>query len=179
MSDYWYNKQFDTKFWKKNLSWSNQFVSNNINSIEQNYEKYPTRNRWNCNCHVIHDDDFDENIIPINYGFLREEYTKVCGVFLREKNIDFDFHLGDIWYNYYKFGQFQEPHVHGSTFTVVHYLIYDKEKHSKTIFTDNVIKLPDISQGDIVIFPGFYEHFVEKNTSNTPRLTVAFGLSLK
>ena len=178
--NFWHNKEFDTKFWIKNLSWTNNFVSDNISIIEENYKKFPTRNRWNCNCHVIHDDDYDtDNITHINYSFLRNEYIKLTKHFLEENSINRDFVLGDIWYNYYKFDQFQEPHVHESTFTIVHYLLYDESIHSQTKFTNTNIVMPKIKQGDVVIFPGFYEHYVEKNISNLPRLTIALGITLK
>ena len=32
---------------------------NNIDIIERNYSLFPTRNQWNCNCHVVHDNDLD------------------------------------------------------------------------------------------------------------------------
>ena len=31
-----------------NLDWTDEFVKNNIGIIEENYSKFPDRNRWNC-----------------------------------------------------------------------------------------------------------------------------------
>ena len=45
-------------------------------SIKKNYSMYPNRNKWKCDCHVIH--DYDQNVYPIDYLFLRKEYEKLA-----------------------------------------------------------------------------------------------------
>jgi hypothetical protein len=163
-------------FFAKNLEWTNDFVEKNISIIEKNYNLYPHRNRWNCDCHVIHDNDYD--VEHIDFLFLREKYNQIVRDFCDYKKIKLK-HLSDIWYNYYKESQYQEPHIHeGNGYTAVHYLIYDKNYHSKTEFTDKNIICPEVSKGDIIIFPSEYEHYVLPNTSNMPRLTVAFTIVL-
>jgi hypothetical protein len=171
-------------FYVKNLKWTRKFVQNNIKIIEENHKLFPHRNRWNCDCHVIHDDDFD--VTQINFSFLRNEYEKVVNELINElnkiQNTELS-HISDIWYNYYKRGQYQEPHIHGTAdiyaYTAVHYLIYDKKYHSKTEFTDKNIICPQVTQGDILFFPSNLEHYVLENTSNVPRLTVAFTVVFK
>lgn len=173
------DSNFDSNFYKDKLPWTRKFVRNNIKIIESNYSRFPTRNRWNCNCHVIHNDDHDA--LMIDYSFLREEYTKVCKKFCYENDYEF-IDLSDIWYNYYKTGQYQEPHAHESgdkSFTAVHYLIFDKKKHSQTQFCDPTIVAPKVNQGDIIFFPASWEHYVPGNTSTSPRLTVAFTFLVK
>jgi hypothetical protein len=163
-------------FYKKNLYWTKEFIKNNINIIEKNYSLYPNRNRWNCNCHVIHDNDKDVQLI--NYSFLRKKYEKitkeVCKLF-KIKN----YALSDIWYNYYKKSQYQEPHIHEGQggLTAVHYLIFNSKNHSKTCFTDLKIKPPKIKSGDILFFPDNLEHYVPENKTEEPRLTVAFTIT--
>ena len=131
----------DTKFYKKNLEWTNNFVQRNIDAIERNYKKFPSKNRWNCNCHVVHDNDLDAE--PIDYEFLRSEYEKIAIDFCESRGLKFN-GLGPIWYNYYKSGQYQEPHDHDGGYTFIHYMIFDKNIHSSTKFTDKDIESPEI-----------------------------------
>ena len=161
----------ESKFYQKNLSWTPNFVQKNIDIIERNYEKFPSRNRWNCNCHVIHDNDLDAE--PIDFEFLRSEYENQVILFCESRGLKFK-GLGPIWYNYYKSGQYQEPHVHEGSYTFIHYMIFDNSQHSSTKFTDDSIESPKINQGDILIFDGELEHYVPANSCTSPRLTVAF-----
>tara|TARA_S200002703_G_scaffold92254_1_gene79745 strand:+ start:1558 stop:2061 length:504 start_codon:yes stop_codon:yes gene_type:complete len=161
-------------FYKIKCNWSKDFVEKNISKIEKNYLLYPNRNKWNCDCHSIH--DYEKDVEKINYDFLRDEYTKIANQICKDQK----YHLSDIWYNYYKKQQFQEPHTHegGFGFTAVHYLIYDPKVHSKTEFTNKEITPPDVEEGDLLIFPCWWEHFVKENNSEKPRLTVAFTITI-
>ena len=165
---------FKNIFYKTNLKWTKKFVENNIDTIEKNYVLYPNKNRWNCNCHVIHDNDKD--VFFIDYNFLRKKYEKIVKNVVKKYNIK-KYHLSDIWYNYYKKEQYQEPHTHDGNngLTAVHYLIFNSKEHSKTCF--NKIKSPNIKEGDILFFPDNLEHFVPKNKTTKPRLTVAFTIT--
>ena len=162
--------------YKCNIPWTKEFVNNNIDIIERNYSLFPTRNQWNCNCHVTH--DYDRDVEPVDFNFLKTEYLKLSNEITKLHNIS-KFHLSDIWYNYYKEQQFQEPHIHegNNGLTAVHYLIFDPECHSTLQFTDTSIKLPEIECGDIVLFPDSWEHYVPENKSNKPRLTTAFTIT--
>ena len=83
------------------------------------------------------------------------------------------------------------------TFSCVHFLCYDKEVHSPLSFSDPMrvtrshsfefashqhddIHVPDISEGDIIMFPSYLEHEVKagKPTPNNPRITISFNLQL-
>jgi len=163
-------------FYKKNLKWTNKFVKENISNIEKNYNNFPSRNKWNCDCHVVHEDDTD--VYPVNYLFLKKEYEKLSKTVCKKFKIK-DYHLSDIWYNYYKQNQYQEPHTHAGQggLTAVHYLIFNPNYHSVTHFTNEQIKSPKIKQGDILFFPANIEHFVPKNKTDEPRLTVAFTIT--
>ena len=163
-------------FYKKNLTWTDDFVKANIKNIEKNYSMYPNRNRWNCDCHVVHDND--KGVYPVDYSFLRKKYEKLSEEACENYNIK-NYHLSDIWYSYYKNNQYQEPHIHEGNggLTAVHYLLYDSKSHSVTHFTDKKIKSPQIKQGDILFFPCDIEHYVPYNKTDKPRLTVAFTVT--
>ena len=83
------------------------------------------------------------------------------------------------------------------TFSCVHFLCYDKEVHSPLTFRDPMSMarthsfefasheyqdqhVPDISEGDIIMFPSYLEHEVKagKPTPNNPRITISFNLQL-
>ena len=164
-------------YYKRKLDWSQEFVDNNIDIIEENYKKFPTKNRWNCNVHTMHDDDDHyEDLLTIDFAYLRQEYEKIAPDIARFFGMK-EYHLSDIWYNYYKKQQYQEPHIHDGNggLTAVHYLIFDAKKHSKTCF--NNIESPNIDEGDILFFPDNLEHFVPENKTDSPRLTVAFTIT--
>jgi hypothetical protein len=167
-------------FYKRKINWTKKFVRDNIDIIETNYSKFPNRNKWNCNCHVIHDYEYD--VQQIDYSFLRKEYQKVVEDFCRIKNYKLS-HLSDIWYNYYKKNQYQEPHDHCPAgmrgYTAVHYMIFDRSKHSETKFTNPKIISPKINQSDILFFPCDYEHYVLGNKTDSPRLTTSFTFILQ
>jgi len=91
------------------------------------------------------------------------------------------FELGilDIWQNYYKDKDYQEPHVHANS--KLCFIIYKKVTTPKTIFFNpakNVIDmlhaddlfprtfLPNkLKTGSIIVFPGFLEHMVAPNSN--------------
>ena len=81
---FFYLKKKFIELLAKAVSFSN-FVKKNIDIIESNYIRYPNRNMWNCNCHVIHDNDFDVN--QIDFNFLREKYERVVDDFCKYKKL--------------------------------------------------------------------------------------------
>ena len=161
-------------FWKMNLSWTKKFLQDNIDTVENSYRLFPSRNRWDCNVHTVYEEDTDDP--KINYQFLRNKYMEASAEFARIQGISHIF-IGDVWYNYYKKSQYQEAHTHHSKWTAVHYVKFNRFKHPPTKFTDHNIKPPRVKQGDLLIFPGHYEHYVEECQWNEPRLTIAFGIS--
>ena len=164
------------KIFKYHLDWTPDFVRNNIHNIENNYSLYPFRNKWNCNVHTIH--DYESDVYPIDYKFLRKEYEKLVVKVTKKFSIK-EYHLSDIWYNYYKQGQYQESHIHEGNggLTAVHYLIFDPRYHIPTVFDNPKIKSPSVKSGDIIFFPDSFYHHVPKNETNNPRLTIAFTVT--
>ena len=171
------------RLYKRHLRWTNEFVENNIGTIEQNYSLHPYKNKWKCNVHSVHDYE-TKNVYMIDYKFLRKEYEKVAADAAKKYGIE-NYGLGDIWYNYYKKGQYQEPHKHlgphndikAGGFTAVHYMIFDPTYHAATQFTDPNIKPLRVRCGDIVFFPDDVEHYVPENETDKPRLTTAFTVT--
>ena len=80
-------------FWKMNLSWTKKFLQDNIDTVENSYRLFPSRNRWDCNVHTVYEEDTD--VPKINYQFLRNKYMEVSAEFARIQ--------GDINFNDKKF----------------------------------------------------------------------------
>ena len=83
------------------------------------------------------------------------------------------------------------------TFSCVHFLCYDEQVHNPLTFKDPMsvarshsfefasheyqdTHAPNISEGDIIMFPSYLEHEVKagKPTPNNPRITISFNLKL-
>ena len=166
--------------WVKSLSWSKDFYRKSINIIETNYQINSTSNPWNCNVHAyghgINDDavEFED----IDYHYLADKYTEVMNEFFAEKNILSPFYIPSIWYNYYMKDQYQESHVHEGHYVGVHFLKYDSQEHEGLLFEDDGLDVPNIKEGDIVIFPSNQSHYVKKSKSSKPRITLAFQVNL-
>ena len=83
------------------------------------------------------------------------------------------------------------------TFSCVHFLCYDEQVHNALTFKDPMsmirshsfefashehedIHSPNISEGDMIMFPSYLEHEVKagKPTPNNPRITISFNLRL-
>ena len=84
-----------------------------------------------------------------------------------------------------------------STFSCIHFLCYDKEVHNPVVFKDPISIIrshsfefvshdydeghkPDISEGDMIMFPSYLEHEVKagRPTPGNPRITISFNLNL-
>ena len=137
------------------------------------------------------------------------ESEKIHQLYMKYVSSVFDrpvsFSLEDIWFNYYIDGEYQEEHNHINHspflppvhYSCIHYLKYDEEEHTSTTFHDPIENLrahsfemdsnyysdkwsPKVKEGDLLIFPSYLVHHVEKSkpTPNNPRITVAFNLRL-
>lgn len=166
-----------------NIPWTDEFVKNNINKIEFNWNLHPHKNSWQCNCHTGFDWEEDSSVLRIDFDFLRDEYTKIVTNYCTSQGKELS-SIGDIWYNYYKFDQYQEPHNHISldrtdfdykSFVCVHYLIFDPKIHNPIMFEDKSLYVPEVSSGDALIFTSEKVHYVKESKTNSPRLSIAFG----
>ena len=112
----------------------------------------------------------------------------------------------DLWYNVGIEGTYQEEHDHmggfpSSTYSAIHYLIYDPQVHQPTAFynpihhtflrnmqpcngTDmpNDWQTPDykpsVKEGDMLIFPSYLRHSVPLQIDKKARATIALNLTV-
>jgi len=108
----------------------------------------------------------------------------------------------DMWLNAYKTNQNQEVHDHSpGHFSAIHYIKYDSEEHLPTIFINpykqasisnkptfqtDIDQVPQtwisqsyirVKEGDLLIFPSFFEHKVPRQKSDKMRVTLSFNLN--
>ncbi|MFP6667082.1 MAG: putative 2OG-Fe(II) oxygenase [Pirellulales bacterium] len=103
------------------------------------------------------------------------------------------------WVNVYRQGQYQEPHTHverHTTCSVIYFVNYVHEKDAKVGFRNSSIDhyvysnfncffprsyewfTPIVEEGDVLIFPGFLEHTVGKQTGDRARVTVSSNYTI-
>ena len=171
-------------------------------SIQKCYEEkeLPIPDGWLTDKLTTSYDEDDLNHKIFKSEKIHKTYVKyLASVF--DKEITFS--LEDMWFNYYIDGEYQEEHHHiNSTpfstpvhFSCIHYLKFDPEEHTSTVFVDPMEKIrlhsfeidsnhysstwrPKINQGDLIVFPSYLSHHVPKSkpTPDNPRITIAFNL---
>ena len=129
-------------------------------------------------------------------------YSSELKTFSEELNIVGNPMITDAWFNAYNENQGQEMHEHlPSHFSAIHYLSYDKEVHTPTVFcspfrqsalsnapvfSKDIDEVPGtwvslqyvkVDEGDLLIFPSFLEHKVPRQSSNKIRATMSFNLN--
>ena len=98
------------------------------------------------------------------YGGVHKDYH------LRTFEGHFD---NDIWINYSYKGNSNPVHDHKGTCSGV---IYYSNKDTPTIFNDDNIKFNG-RKGDMIIFPSYLKHHVEKQEDESERITFAFNIN--
>ena len=103
------------------------------------------------------------------------------------------------WVNVYRQGQFQERHDHierETTCSVIYFVNYDHDLDARVSFhnsksleykysnfnclfpQDLAWYVPEVKEGDVIIFPGFLEHFVGKQQGDRIRVTASSNIMI-
>ena len=168
--------------------------------VEEEYEKEPSTftGYQDSDVFTTFDKDFDFPWEEVLNQFV-PNIEEMCG----EYGIKGQVGINTAWFNAFKSGQFHSTHDHlPSSFSAVYYLKYDPEIHTPTIYLNpyrqvSLFTAPDrdrdpsvsppmwtglsalpVEEGDLVIFPGFLEHKVPRQTSNELRVTLSFNFNL-
>ena len=148
------------------------------------------------------------NIRNVNWNMLQNAYSDKISQFIQSNDLQVSgFYIDNIWINCYGMDDFQEIHSHnqyGHLFSAVHFLKYDPSIHEPLMFVneseqyskftsksdvDNLRKSsgnsyyrqrfsPEIDQGDFLIFPSGLPHFVPRQKTKEPRITVSMNMRL-
>jgi len=109
---------------------------------------------------------------PISADYI----TAVLVELLKEKYQHFTIALTSVWRNKYLNNDFQEPHVHSTS--QFSFIIYEEVDTPHTIFFNPAKYLieatsctfvprefkPQVRKGQIIVFPSYLEHMVNKNS---------------
>lgn len=87
----------------------------------------------------------------------------------------------ELWFQQYGTGNMHGWHTHGSNFTGVYYLEFDPSSPKTEIIEPGSQSrkiVPDITEGDIMIFPSFTIHRAPQITNDVRKTIVSFNIIL-
>lgn len=180
---------------------------NHVNNFEKNqadlFKVYETLNKSNRlaqkrpNEHLVSDPSFSKNLIQeFNLIDFQQEIISNASRYMNEignNTSNFDFDIFESWMTVTHKGQFSPRHEHGAAdISGTFYLQTDntdgqiyfstpvKQCQSSRCFsgTHPDLSLPP-SDGMIVLFPGWLEHGVSCQTTDSTRIGIAFNISVK
>ena len=108
-----------------------------VSDVLDNYKISKTRNKWDDESNIHHEnsDWNNDNFKKLDYSKLIPIYNKFVHQYLSQfkwkNNFKFTYEIEN--YTCMGKGQFMKKHLHGSDFTAIHYLKYNK-KHKSTRF---------------------------------------------
>jgi len=148
--------------------------------------------KWNCSVYTTYFEEQDvvdaSELGKVLAPYLYQYFPTHC-------NID----LINSWLNLYNSGHTQEPHHHVNfpdfiNFSGVIFIQYKKGEDANFyfenlnlehtvlgythIFEQDQILTPDITEGDLLLFPSFVRHGVKTQRFDNNRLTLSFNLAV-
>jgi len=185
-----------------------------LSQIEKNYEVSKVRNNENTgsffktDIHQSLEDEDNPKFKKINYYSLPQQYEKIIANFFYKlalrKSVKFTFVIAN--YTCVRHNSVMPPHMHTDcTFSLVHYLSFDKKQHLPTIFKSpyyfnqllpqqknlrNIFANQEenswiynqwvigTEEDGIVIVPAVLEHWVRNLDSKKSRITIAVNINI-
>ena len=180
-----------------------------LNLILENYNHDPNfSNDWNVHTD-FHDKNLPHQIDWwTSVQYYKQYVNEFIFDYFRGLQLDWRID-DNPWYTVYGKGQKADQHEHmACDFSAVHFLKFNPEVHNPIKFihpeftkTKYLTKfkpflvnnlgtcdkqsyykehyVPEINEGDFIIFPSELQHLVDKSLSDEPRITIAFNFSLK
>ena len=149
------------------------------NECYTDYFKYGTRPPYFDSFVDIMKDDFDNIANEYTEG-LSDRYRGECPF----KSLE----SWQLWSQRYNNQQYHSCHNHGvGNLSCVLYLEFDKSVHSPTWFHSpfndpftgyNQEYVPQVDEGDIILFPAMLLHEAPNNTSNVKRTIMSFNIPI-
>ena len=169
-------------------------------TLSQGFPIDETPGGWDCTVKS----DFDNsqaNLYTKYYDGVMKQFGKDVGL---ESGTAM---MHESWLNYYVKGMNQEEHDHlPSFYSGVHYIKYDSRVHEAVHFLNPLFQIysctysltskicrgedalnahpfsrqfiiPDVKEGDVIIFPSFLRHRVNKSETDVPRITCSFNIN--
>jgi len=179
---------------------NHQFVKDScMNYVEKAYEENPSTfmDPWDADVFTTFGKQVDlpwDQIMP-NYIENIKDLASLLSIAGKPA-------VTEMWVNAYKTNQNQEVHDHSpGHFSAIHYIKYDQAEHSPTIFINpyrqasiankpnfhsDINQVPqtwisqsfiNVKEGDLLIFPSFFEHKVPRQRSDNLRVTLSFNFN--
>lgn len=179
---------------------NHQFVKGScMNYVEKAYEENPSTfmDPWDADVFTTFGKQIDlpwDQIMP-NYIENIKDLASLLGIAGKPA-------VTEMWINAYKTNQNQEVHDHSpGHFSAIHYIKYDQKEHLPTIFINpyrqasmankphfhtDINQVPqtwisqsfiNVKEGDLLIFPSFFEHKVPRQQSDNLRVTLSFNFN--
>lgn len=110
--------------------------------------------------------------------FFHYTYDQISDIY---KSIGYNkFNVNSIWFQEYGAGSNHGWHTHGgANFSNVFFLNFSKENPPTEFLFHNEIIKADVSEGDLIIFPGHIIHRSPSNDSEKSRLVVVFNSTIE
>lgn len=177
---------FTTPFWKFKLNFNFDKAAKSAyeiqkNSLNQNIE---LSNRYSYHSEIINPFIFFADVMPL----LHDKFSLIA------KELNCKLAIEDSWVNINKTGSYNVQHYHpNATVSAVLYIKTPKNSgeivfhnptpqvHYPIQQTKNLFKLKEIimpSEGDLLIFPSYLPHSVERNNSTDDRISLAINLKM-
>jgi hypothetical protein len=87
--------------------------------------------------------------------------------------------ISGAWYQWYEHGDFHMKHMHpGCSFSAVYFMELPNSSVKTRIYSDSgsaAVKIPDISEGEVLFFPSAMMHESPPNFSGGRKIVVAFN----
>jgi len=87
--------------------------------------------------------------------------------------------LRELWYQQYNKGDIHNWHIHGSNYTGVYYLEFNKNSpRTEFLFPNDLNKCftIDVEEGDIITFPSYFIHRSQKNLTDIRKTIISFNI---
>ena len=82
-----------------------------------------------------------------------------------------------IWYQQYKQNSLHNWHVHSDMYTGVYYLEYPSGAPATELY-DNKLKSPNVSEGDVVMFPSITPHRSPKVINDVRKTVISYNFNV-
>ena len=86
-------------------------------------------------------------------------------------------HIHNLWFQQYTKGNKHDWHTHAENYTGVYYLEYTVNAPPTELW-DNSLKIPEVSEGDVVMFPAMTPHRAPMVKNDIRKTIVSFNFNV-
>jgi hypothetical protein len=204
---------FNFPYYKTKISPENYDKEQLVSSMLFNYSIQPSRNEWNphCDMHHSYNDAKNSKFEPIDYSSVIPLYTSEIQKFIDEfkyvQEINWSFAVQNYTVTSKEQNMLSHHHI-PSVFAAVHYLKFDKNEHTSTVFhnpsqygqilelhyseqkevfdhcDENILwlwndVLIDVEEDDFIIFPAILNHSIGPSNSDKKRITISLNIEIE